>query len=119
MEGENGTRAINPFFRTAVAFWGQSSQVSSSFVPKRDCGSKGVNGQFPYIYMYKYGKIDVLKPPTKANLTVRLISTGTLEAQHECMYVMGYPAITFGSFAVIQIPYIFLNNTSETDAPGL
>ena len=34
-------RVINPF-RTAVPFWGQSSQISSSFVPKRDCGSKGV-----------------------------------------------------------------------------
>ena len=32
---------INPF-RTAVPFWGQSSQISSSFVPKRDSGSKGV-----------------------------------------------------------------------------
>ena len=35
---------VNPF-RTAVPFWGQSSQISSSFVPKRDCGSKGVNTQ--------------------------------------------------------------------------
>ena len=33
---------LNPF-RTAVPFWGQSSQISSCFVPKRDCGSKGVN----------------------------------------------------------------------------
>ena len=32
---------FNPF-RTAVQFWGQTSQISSSFVPKRDCGSKGV-----------------------------------------------------------------------------
>ena len=30
-------------FRTAAPFWGQTSQISSSFVPKRDCGSKGVN----------------------------------------------------------------------------
>ena len=35
------TKSLNPF-RTAVSFWGQSSQISSSFVPKRDCGSKGV-----------------------------------------------------------------------------
>ena len=34
--------SLNPF-RTAVPFWGQTSQISSSFVPKRDCGSKGVN----------------------------------------------------------------------------
>ena len=32
---------INPF-RTAVPFWGQTSQISSIFVPRRDCGSKGV-----------------------------------------------------------------------------
>ena len=36
---------FNPF-RTAVPFWGQSSQISSSFVPKRDCGSKGVKALF-------------------------------------------------------------------------
>ena len=29
-------------FRTAVPFWGQSSQISSSLPPKRGCGSKGV-----------------------------------------------------------------------------
>ena len=38
--GEGGT-SLNPF-RTAVPFWGQTSQISSSFVPKRDRGSKGV-----------------------------------------------------------------------------
>ena len=32
---------IDPF-RTAVPFWGQTSQISSSLPPKRDCGSKGV-----------------------------------------------------------------------------
>ena len=37
---------FNPF-RTAVPFWGQSSQISSSFVPKRDCGSKGVKRKVP------------------------------------------------------------------------
>ena len=41
---------VNPF-RTAVPFWGQSSQISSSFVPKRDCGSKGVNTE--YLFMYE------------------------------------------------------------------
>ena len=30
---------LNPF-RTAVPFWGQSTQSSSSLSPKRDCGSK-------------------------------------------------------------------------------
>ena len=29
-------------FRTAVPFWGQTSLISSSLSPKRDCGSKGV-----------------------------------------------------------------------------
>ena len=33
---------LNPF-RTAVPFWGQTSQISSSLSLKRDCGSKGVN----------------------------------------------------------------------------
>ena len=32
---------FNPF-RTADPFWGQTSQISSSLSPKRDCGSKGV-----------------------------------------------------------------------------
>ena len=32
---------INPF-RTAVPFWGQSSQFISSLSPKRDCGPKRV-----------------------------------------------------------------------------
>ena len=32
---------FNPF-RTAVPFWGQTTQFSSSLPPKRDCGSKGV-----------------------------------------------------------------------------
>ena len=27
-------------FRTAVSFWGQSSQISSGLSPNRDCGSK-------------------------------------------------------------------------------
>ena len=31
---------INPF-RTAVPFWGQTSPISNSLSPKRDCGSKG------------------------------------------------------------------------------
>ena len=30
-------------FRTAVPFWGQTSQILSSLSPKRDCGSKGDN----------------------------------------------------------------------------
>ena len=32
----------NPF-RTAVPFWGQTTQFSSILSPKRDCGSIGVN----------------------------------------------------------------------------
>ena len=32
---------LNPF-RTAVPFWGQTNQISSSLSPKRDCGCKGV-----------------------------------------------------------------------------
>ena len=36
-------RWLNPF-RTAVPFWGQTSQIPCSSSPKRDCGSKGVNG---------------------------------------------------------------------------
>ena len=40
---------LNPFLTlwiwelTAVPFWGQTTQTSSSLSPKRDCGSKGVN----------------------------------------------------------------------------
>ena len=34
------TGFLNPF-RTAVPFWGQTSRISSSLSPKRDCGSKG------------------------------------------------------------------------------
>ena len=36
-----GAEGVNPF-RTAVPFWGQTSQISSSLSPKRDWGSKGV-----------------------------------------------------------------------------
>ena len=39
---------LNPF-RTAVPFWGQTSQISSIFVPKRDCGSKGVKNGTPVV----------------------------------------------------------------------
>ena len=41
LQTEDGYTQLNPF-RTAVPFWGQSSKISSSFVPKRDSGSKGV-----------------------------------------------------------------------------
>ena len=34
--------SVNPF-RTAVPFWGQTTQSSSSLSPKRDCGPKRVN----------------------------------------------------------------------------
>ena len=44
--GTHHRSSINPF-RTAVPFWGQSIQISSSFVPKRDCGSKGVSCNNP------------------------------------------------------------------------
>ena len=33
--------ALNPF-RTAVSLWGQTTQISRSLSPKRDCGSKRV-----------------------------------------------------------------------------
>ena len=33
--------SINPF-RTAVSFWGKSTQILSSFPPNRDCGTKRV-----------------------------------------------------------------------------
>ena len=33
-------------FRTAVPFWGQTTQISSSLPPQRDCGSKGVKVRF-------------------------------------------------------------------------
>ena len=33
---------IKPF-RTAVPFWGQTTQILSSLSPKRDCGYKRVN----------------------------------------------------------------------------
>ena len=38
------TRNASQFhpFMTAVPLWGQSTQISSSLSPKRDCGSKGV-----------------------------------------------------------------------------
>ena len=36
---------INPF-RTAVPFWGQTSQSLSSLSPKRDCGPQSVKHTF-------------------------------------------------------------------------
>ena len=41
-------RSIYPF-RTAVSFWGQTSQVPSTLSPKRDCGSKRVNSDMPVL----------------------------------------------------------------------
>ena len=38
------TTPFNPF-RTAVLFWGQTTQTSSSLTPERDCGPKRVNVQ--------------------------------------------------------------------------
>ena len=35
--------ARRKYFRTAVPFWGQTTQISSSLSPKRDCGPEGVN----------------------------------------------------------------------------
>ena len=48
IEPHNGEKkcryiTINPL-RTAVPFWGQSNQISSTLSPNRDCGSKGVKG---------------------------------------------------------------------------
>ena len=37
------TRSRLDPFRTAVPFWGQTTQISSSLSPKRGCGSKEVN----------------------------------------------------------------------------
>ena len=38
---EQSPHRMNPF-RTAVPFWGQTTQISSSLSPKQDCGSEGV-----------------------------------------------------------------------------
>ena len=46
--GENMV-CINPF-RTAVPFWGQTTQIPSKLSPKRDCGPKRVHGKtIPYL----------------------------------------------------------------------
>ena len=43
---------LNPF-RTAVSFWGQSTQISSRLSPNRDCGSKRVkHGRSELLYEY-------------------------------------------------------------------
>ena len=42
LSGERCTESYINDFRSAVPFWGQTSQISSSLFPKRDCGSKGV-----------------------------------------------------------------------------
>ena len=40
MNGVSPASTVHPF-RTAVPFWGQTSQSSSSLSPRQDCGSKG------------------------------------------------------------------------------
>ena len=47
--------ALNPF-RTAVPFWGQTTRISSSFSPKRDCCSKVVarNNNTGYYFTNMY-----------------------------------------------------------------
>ena len=49
---------LNPF-RAVVPFWGQTSQISSSLSPKRDCGFKGVNRKWkwkPLGYVQRYNR---------------------------------------------------------------
>ena len=48
--------SIDPF-RTAVPFWGQTSQMSSSLSPKQDCGPKGVKVPSPTVVIYCAGSI--------------------------------------------------------------
>ena len=43
----DGPQIVNPS-RTSVPFWGQTTQISSSLSPKRDCGSKGLQQEFYY-----------------------------------------------------------------------
>ena len=51
---------INPF-RTAVPFWGQTTQTSSSLSPKRDCGSKGVKANIRRLMSWDFqSKHDML-----------------------------------------------------------
>ena len=42
IDGGMASQGFNPLnpFRTAVPFWGQTSQILSSLSPKWDCGSK-------------------------------------------------------------------------------
>ena len=45
---------FNPF-KTAVEFGGQTTQISSSLYPKRDCGSKRVKVQFSVYLLVRSG----------------------------------------------------------------
>ena len=63
---KNGTavgieRSYNPF-RTAVPFWGQTSQILSTFSPERDCGPKRVTA-FSYMeHRFWFLEIEVSAP---------------------------------------------------------
>ena len=61
---------LNPF-RTAVPFWGQTSQKISKLSPKRDWGSKGVNTYLVPGTWYQY-----LVPGTWYQYLVHVIFAG-------------------------------------------
>ena len=73
--------SVNPF-RTAAPFWGQTTQISSRLSPKRDCGSKGVNGfvvcTSPSMFYSSTGSIGPPKRNTYVCVYKALRSTGGL-----------------------------------------
>ena len=71
-----GFSELNPF-RTAVPFWGQTTQISSSVSPKRDSGSKRVKAcsisydcQSHHLYSYSSSSINVFEPVVRIRTRV-------------------------------------------------
>ena len=86
---------VNPF-RTAVPFWGQTSQISSIFVPKRDCGSKGVNPPQVNISVKSGTAVTVPYVVSQKNRTRRLRTIAErARARNRNYKTSGFPFICF------------------------
>ena len=68
--------------RTAVSFWGQPTQISSSLSPKRDCGPQRVKASFPsFMFGLLWTKIDYFRT-------------------HFCVMICGRCGTNFGLFVL-------------------
>ena len=91
LSGYIPSSALNPF-RTAVPFRGQTSQISSSFVPKRDCGSKRVNTA---VLLVVLGHLLFCWRLSKCTASNRLNELRVPSPYSSCVFMNSFRAIRF------------------------